>query len=201
MLETKSPLFVQIIPFSFQDEQPLDLTNANNMGLSTTMRPLNCSGWDTMFNLDGFATFGIDRENRQKIISYDQLFRNGIFEAYTGQLIENFTADTVQVINRIWGAYFVKNVVDKRTDGFKVLRTFRVEPPYIICISLHETRGAVIYHDNVWSSKPIMATEIVLPPLFLLNCEVDLYQTLKAHFDIIWQASGYSQSPPFSNPR
>lgn len=49
-LETKSSLFIQIIPFSFQDEQFLDLTNANNSDLSTIMRPLNCSGWDTMFN-------------------------------------------------------------------------------------------------------------------------------------------------------
>jgi hypothetical protein len=39
------------------------------------MGPLKYSGWDTMFNADGFATFGIDRENRQKIISYDQFFK------------------------------------------------------------------------------------------------------------------------------
>lgn len=193
-LETKSSLFIQIIPFSFQDEQFLDLTNANNSDLSTIMRPLNCSGWDTMFNLDGYATFG---GNRQKIISYDQLFRNGIYEAYTGQLIESYSPINGPIIDRISGAYFVKNVVDKLADGFKVLKTFRIEPPYVICISIHGMRGAVIFDLNTWSKNPITVTEIILPPLLLLNIEVNLRKTLKPHFDIIWQAAGYSESPAY----
>ena len=200
ILETASPCFIQIIPFTFQDEQLLDLSNANNMGLSTIMKPMYCSGWDLMFNIDGVATFGISREERQKIISYDQLFRNGVYEAFTGQLIENYATTSGQTIKRISGAYFVKTVVDKITESFKVLKSFNVDAPYIICISLFETQGAVIYDGNNWS-RPILTNEIKLPPLFLLTSEVDLYKVLKSNFDILWQASGYSQSPAYSAPR
>ncbi len=198
VLETKSPLFIQIIPFSFQDEQILDLSNANNMNLK--MQPLNCSSCEFMFNLDGFASFGIDRENRQKVISYDQLFRNGIYEVYTGHLIQEYTTNDGQVINRINGAYFVNDVINKITDGITVLKRFKVQPPYIICLSIHETRGAVMYDTNTWSKRPIMATEVVLPPLFLQTIEVDIYKSLKPYFDIIWQASGYPKSPDYTFP-
>lgn len=200
ILETSSSCFIQIIPFTFQDEQLLDLSNANKMELSAIMRPMYCSGWDLMFNIDGIATFGTDRAERQKIISYDQLFRNGIYEAYTGSLIENYTTNNNQTIKQISGAYFVKGVVDKLTESFNVLKMFKVEAPYIISISLFETRGAVIYDGNN-RSKQIMANEISLPALFLLNTQVDLYKVLKSNLDILWQASGYPQSPAYSAPR
>ncbi len=200
ILETSFPFFIQIIPFTFQDEQLLDLSNADNMGLTSKMKPMYCSSWDKMFNIDGYATFGIKPQERQKIISYDQLFRNGIYEAYTGQLIERYTANNGQVINRIAGMQFIKTVVDKINDGFNILKTFEIEAPFIICISLHETRTAVIYDANNWS-RPIMSNDIYFPPLFLQSTEIDLYKILKPNFDILWQAAGYSQSPLYPYTR
>jgi hypothetical protein len=195
-LEISSPLFIQIIPFSFQNDQVLDLTNADTMNLQ--MRPLYCSGWDHMFNLDGYANFGVNRQNGSIITSYDQIFRNGIYEAYTGKIVQLYNTSTGIAINKIDGAYLVKSIVDKITDGINVLKNFKVMPPYLICLSLHQTRGAVIYDASAWSSTAIMANEIILPPLLLQSLSVNIYKSIKPHFDIIWQAGGYAKSPDFT---
>ena len=88
-LAIETSFFIHIIPFSFQNEQTLDLTNASQLGLSTIMKPMNLTGWDTMFNIDGFATWS--GMIHTEIISYDQLFRNGIYEVYTSDLLKRST--------------------------------------------------------------------------------------------------------------
>lgn len=44
-LATDTSFFIHIIPFSFQNEQTLDLTNAEQMGLSSIMRPFHLRGY------------------------------------------------------------------------------------------------------------------------------------------------------------
>lgn len=83
-LEIGSSFFIHIIPQSFQNDQLLDLTTAHESGLTKFMRPMNLSGWDEMYNVDGYATWS--GMGKPKITSYDQLFRNGIYEVYTSTL-------------------------------------------------------------------------------------------------------------------
>jgi len=83
-LSISSSFFIHIIPFSFQSEKVLDLTNADQMGLLGLMKPMNLTGWDTMYNVDGFATWS--GMHQPKITSYDQLCRNGVYEVYTSTM-------------------------------------------------------------------------------------------------------------------
>ncbi len=196
-LAIETSFFIHIIPFSFQNDQPLDLTNAHQMGLANIMKPMNLSGWDTMFNIDGFATWsgmGYD-----EIISYDQLFRNGIYEVYTSKLFEEQTMfRTDQTKLCLDGLNFIPEVIKKINDGLTVLNKFQVEPPFIISISMLGIKDCLIYpNQNHDFGRPFLIDEIYLPPTLIPTFESDIYKQLKPTFDIIWQAVANSQSPPY----
>jgi hypothetical protein len=194
ILETSSSLFIHIIPFTFQNEQMLDLTNAANMNLSITMKPIFCGGWDTMYNVDGFATFATSEE-RQKITSYDQLLRNGIYEVYSGLLFQPYTSITRIEMNRMFGHDFIKNAIEQIKNGLTVLHSFHVEGPFIISISIIGLKDGVIYDQNQWTTKKFMTNELYFPSVILPNAETNLLQLLKPSFDILWQGVGYPKSP------
>lgn len=195
-LAIDTSFFIHIIPFSFQNEQTLDLTNAHRMDLTQIMRPIHLDAWDTMFNIDGFATWS--GMNHSEIISYDQLFRNGIYEVYTSDLFEKFTLilRNNQEQLRLSGSSFIPLVLRKIKDGLTVLNKFQVEPPFIIAISMLGVKGGVIFSSQTrgWS-RPFLIDEVYLPPILIPTFEADIYKLLKPTFDIIWQAVAESQSP------
>lgn len=193
-LQTTTSFFIHIIPFSFQNEQTLDLTNAEQMGLSTIMKPMNLRGWDTMFNVDGFATWS--GMGHPQITSYDQLFRNGIYEIYTSTLFDERQLPDGRSILCMYGLPFIPEVLQKINDAFAVLKKFKIEPPFIISISMFGMRGGVIYSTSSWG-QPFMVDEIYFPATVIPTYEADLYRQLKPTFDIIWQSVAENQSPPY----
>jgi len=197
-LSTTSSFFIHIIPYSFQNDQVLDLTNAHQMGLSKFMRPMNLSGWDEMYNVDGFATWS--GMNNPKIISYDQLFRNGIYEVYTSTLFGERDLTTGGKIICMYGQPFIPDVLKKVQEGLIVLKKFQIEPPFIISLSMIGMKGAVIYSTTSWG-RPFLVDEIYLPPTIIPTFEADIYSLLRPIFDIIWQAVSENQSPPYGPPR
>lgn len=186
------PFFIQIIPFSFLKDQTLDLSNAANMHLYPEMFPMYASGCDTMFNLDGYATFSSSAD-RKNIVSYDQIFRNGIYEVYTSELFLLFDNGTVKQ-NYIDGRKFIPESLKKINDGMTVLRKFQVEPPFILCMSIHNILGGTISEDRR-TNKRFMTEDIFLPPIILPTYETDLESQLKPIYDILWQSVGCSKAP------
>jgi len=191
-LETSTSFFIHIIPFSFLGDQILDFTNAESMNLSSIMRPMYSSGWDRMFNLDGYASFSSSYD-RQKIAGYDQIFRNGIFEVYTSKLFMEEDTNGRKV-KCMYSSDFIPEVLEKVNAGLTSVQKFQIEPPFLICISFHGILGAAIKGDR-GLSRPFMVDEILLPPIVLPSFETDLYKQLKPNFDILWQSVGYSNSP------
>lgn len=193
MLDNTVSFFIQIIPFSFINERTLDFTQIENMNLTTTMKPMGASGWDKMFNLDGFATFSISHD-RQKIISYDQIFRNGIYEVYTSSVFEQVKDDKGAEVNCIYGQYLISNTIEKIQNGLTVLQKFQIEPPFLICLSIHNIYNGTIKGDR-WFGRRFMTNEIILPTTILPTYETNIYTELKSNFDILWQSIGCSSSP------
>jgi hypothetical protein len=191
-LENATSFFIQIIPFSFLSEQTLDFTNAESMSLTTTMQPMYASGWDKMFNLDGYAAFSISAD-RQKIEAYDQIFRNGVYEAYTSRIFEQ-TDINGKRFYIMYGGGFIDETLKKVKDGLKVLKQFKVETPFLVCLSIHDVVGRNIRTER-GISRPFMTDDIILPPIILPTYESDLQTYLKPNFDILWQSVGYSSSP------
>lgn len=194
-LETNNLFFIQIIPLSFLSDQVLDFTNAGSMSISSNMRPMYSTGWDSMFNLDGYATFSSSYD-RQKIDGYDQIFRNGIYEVYTSKL---FVEEEVngRKIKCMYGNDFIPEILEKIKAGLSSVKNFQIEPPFLICISFHNILGATIKGDRGFS-RQFMVDEIILPPIVLPSFETDLYKQLKPSFDILWQSVGFSKSPTFN---
>lgn len=193
MLDNTASFFIQIIPFSFINERTLDFTQIESMNLTTTMRPMGASGWDKMFNLDGFATFSTSYD-RQKITSYDQILRNGIYEVYTSSVFEQIKDDKGIEVNCIYGQYLISNTIEKIQNGLAVLQKFQIEPPFLICLSIHNIYNGTIKGDRLFGRR-FMTNEIILPQIILPTYETNIYTELKSNFDILWQSIGYSSSP------
>jgi hypothetical protein len=193
-LDNSASFFIQIIPFSFLNEQTLDFTKANDMGLVLKMIPIYASGCEKMFNLDGFATFS-SSSDYQKIDGYDQIFRNGIFETYTSRIFGQKKIGD-KIVNNLCGDDFIQETLEKIKNGLFVLNQFQIEPPFLICMSIHNILGGTITGFGS-SARQFMTEEVVLPPIIIQTYESDLYDQLKPIFDILWQSVGYSSSPTY----
>jgi len=147
-----------------------------------------------MFNLDGFATF-TSSSDRQKIDGYDQIFRNGIYEAYTSRIFQQVDKGGKKV-NNLYGDDFIPETLEKINNGLSVLKQFQIEPPFMICMSIHNVFGGTITGSRGYP-KPFMTEDIVLPPIVIQSYEIDLYEQLKPIYDILWQSVGFSSSPPY----
>lgn len=190
-LDVSASYFLQIIPFSFLNETLLDFTDIQSKQLATTMRPMSSNGWDHMHNFDGYATFTKSLD-RMKIDGYNQVFRNGIYEVYTARQFEAAIRNGTN-INDLYGDTFISETLEKVSSGLTVLKQFHIEPPFLICISIHGILGGTI-RANGRPSRPFMIDDILLPPILLPEYETDLYTKLKPVFDILWQAAAYPSS-------
>lgn len=195
-LDTSTSFFIHVIPFSFQNEQMLDLTNANNLGLQNIMIPIYTNGCSPIYNLDGYASTSIGYGSSQ-IDSYDQLFRNGIYEVYTSNLFIQRKDAIGKIILGINDLDFIPNVLYKINDAFKVTKLYQIEPPFIISLSMCGIKDGVIL-NSFRNSKPFSVDEIFLPSIIIPTYETDIYTQLKPVFDIIWQSVSFIQSPVYA---
>jgi len=188
-LETDSSFFIHIIPFGFSNNQILDFSDIKNNS-NISMRPMYSHGWDTMFNIDGFATFSRSAD-RQKITSYNQIFRNGIYEVYTSELFYKNQNDNLEFD----GDSFIQEVIEKIREGLTVLNKFNIETPFYVSFSFHNVIGKSISNRRSYYSQQFKQNEIIFPLIQLLNYEDNIYNLLKPNFDILWQSLGYERSP------
>lgn len=192
-LDVSASFFIHITPFSFLNENVLDFSNIANNQITVDMNPMLSGGWNYMFNLDGYASYSSMEDH---IYSYDQLFRNGIYEIYTSHLFGSRSGYQKE-INCVYGEDLIQKTVEKINKALAVLQKFEVEAPFLIGISLHGIREYVIFHSKSGRiSRPFMTDEIIFPEIILLTYETDVYKQMKPIFDILYQAVGYASSPP-----
>ena len=65
-------------------------------------------------------------------------------------------------------------------------------------MSIHNILGGTITGFR-GSMKRFMIDDVVLPPIVIQAYESDFYAQLKPVYDILWQAVGYSGSPPYQS--
>jgi len=187
-LKVDNSFFIHIIPFGFLDYNILDFskTEENNI---LNMRPLYSSGWDKMYNIDGYATFS-NSGDRQTITSYNQIFRNGIYEVYTSEL---FYENRNQKL-AFDGQSMIEETIRGITDALTVLNHLQVEPPFLISFSFHNVLGRVMDNDRSYYNREFKQNEIIFPLILIPSYESDIYSLLKPNFDILWQSFGFAKS-------
>jgi hypothetical protein len=187
-LQVDNSFFVHIIPFSFLDNHIVDFSKAEKDKI-LDMRPIGSSGWDKMYNIDGFATFDTSYDRKQ-ITSYNQIFRNGIYEAYTTELFfEDRNGN--YAFN---GMDMIKETVRSVDEGLNVLNHMQFEPPFLVSFSFHNVLGKLLYNEVSHYSRAFKQNEIIFPLILIPTYESDIYSLIKPNFDILWQSFGFAKS-------
>lgn len=192
-LVVDNSFFVHIIPFSFLDNHIVDFSKAEKDNI-LDMRPIGTTGWDKMYNIDGYATFTTSSD-RQQISSYNQIFRNGIYEAYTSELFFEDRNGNI-AFN---GMAMIKETLRTISEGLKVLNHMQFEPPFLVSFSFHNVLGKLLYNDTSFYSRPFKQNEIIFPLILIPTYESDIYNLIKPNFDILWQSFGFAKSIEFKN--
>jgi hypothetical protein len=187
-LQVENSFFVHIIPFGFLDNHIVDFSKAEKDGVFD-MRPLYSNGWDKMYNIDGYATFSTSFD-RQKVTSYNQIFRNGVYEVYTSELFyENRNGKKA-----FDGTSMIEETIRSVNEGLKVLNDLQFEPPFLISFSFHNVLGKVLDNDRSYYNREFKQNEIIFPLILVPTYETDIYSLLKPNFDILWQSFGFAKS-------
>ncbi|WP_430974652.1 AlbA family DNA-binding domain-containing protein [Sunxiuqinia rutila] len=188
-LKVDNAFFIHIIPYGFLDYNILDFTTAEN-NLTLKMRPIYSNGWDKMYNIDGFATFSSTAH--YQITSYNQIFRNGIYEMYTSELFYETSKNKRMGFD---GDDFIQEVIENIKEALFVLNQMKVEPPFLISYSFHNVKGYIVDSYITRRLTEFKQNEILFPFIQIPSYESDIYKLLKPNFDILWQSLGLAKSP------
>lgn len=191
-LNQTTVFMIHVIPFTFQREKYIELSNAANMGIQEAMKPMYVRGWDYMHTVDGYCCFTSDHTG---LLAFDQICRNGIYELYSSQLFSDYHVGDGKFVKRLRGKEFISELCNKLTSSFEVIRKFDVEGPFLICMTLIGHKGGVIYDNNSWTQKQFLTNQIYFPPIMYAGENMDFKNILKTNFDILWQAVGQAKSP------
>ena len=187
-LKVDNSFFIHIIPFGFLDYNILDFTTAEKDNI-LNMKPLNVTGWDKMYNIDGYATFSTSLNN-QNVSSYNQIFRNGIYELYSSELL----FETQDGRKGFIGKTMITETIRSIKEALIVLDQLQVEPPFLISFSFHNVLGKLLMNEIGSIPRQFKQNEIVFPLILIPNYESDIYSLLKPNFDILWQSFGFPKS-------
>ncbi|MCR9226621.1 MAG: ATP-binding protein [Flavobacteriaceae bacterium] len=187
-LKVDNSFFIHLIPFSFLDNHIVDFSKAEKDNI-LGMRPMGTSGWDSMYNIDGFATFGTS-SNRNQVTSYNQIFRNGIYEIFTTELFFDYGDGNI-AFN---GKRMIEETIRCIKEGLKVLNHMQFEPPFLISFSFHNVLGKLLYNDVSFYRKAFQRNDIIFPLIMAPTYESDIYSLMKPNFDILWQSFGFPKS-------
>lgn len=188
-LEVSTSLFIYIVPLNFLDNAIIDFKKASTETLK--MRPHSSGGWDSMYNIDGFGTYSLAASDRQKIGSYNQIFRNGIYEAYTSQLFYQ----TMSGANGFNPEDFMLETVEIIENGLFILNLLEIDPPFYISFSFHNVMNKVIDIRRSYNIQKFRNNNLILPFVLLENYTANVKSSLKFNFDILYQSVGFEKSP------
>lgn len=196
-LDLGGSFFLHIIPIGHMGDNIIDLTILKNTEfLQLKMIPMHSSGWNHVFNLDGFSTYNtIDKQ----VYTYSQLFRDGSLEFYTSHFHKKIEKAEIY---KIYGPHIEELVFRSINIAFEIYKEFSIEPPYAVFTNMFDTAKGVLTVDHRMISfinNLIARNSIHLPSVVLNSTEVDLWAALKPVFDILWQAGGFPKSPYYKD--
>jgi len=156
--------------------------------------PLNKTGFNYSYNVDGFLTFGSVVEN-----GYLQLFRNGAIETVTTSLLRQDRSG-----HPVCDAPRLEQIILTAADVYlEALSKLDVPTPLIFTITLEGVQGALVL---VGPSSAAAFPEIRQPRVYLPEVVFDDYgsqaqyrRRLRPVVDAVWNAAGTAGSPNYDD--
>lgn len=184
-LNIDSSILIHIVPYSFLNYQVVDFSMLEN-SFKQNMKPILSNGYDYMYNIDGFATFATSND-RQMITSYNQIFRNGVYEVYSTDMFYETRHNNQFGFD---GESLIDEMLKSIKGGLHILNEMKIEPPFLISFSFHNVLGKLMDNSRMYT-KSFKQNEIVFPLISVSTYETDIKSVLKPNFDILWQSFGF----------
>jgi len=155
------------------------------------------SGGSMRPNSDGYLRYGTTRNSKGAAVgNYSQFFRNGAVEA----VVDMGTRDQEDETRSIPSGSFEKEIVEGVESLLRMYRTMKVYGPIVVLLSLLRVRDCFIGYSAGQDVHTINRDHLVLPDFILDDANVDVPTALQPLFDIVWQASGFSESHNYTGP-
>lgn len=199
---TAPKVLINFIPFdAFTRQTFLDLANSE----------VKINFPEQRINFDGLVAYQM---NDRGINTYCQLHRNGIVEFLSSsskmfnEINNPFSVVPDLVETKLKVIYGGKSgyeyyLMRKSLEFLRILRSFNVQTPIYVFVSLVGARGYRILYESPQGEKKItnaIDRDIIsLPELELKDYNLDLKKHIRFIFDMIWNACGEKQSVNFRN--
>lgn len=161
-------------------------------------RPMTVgSGWSPLINLEGIAVY--TPYSGEKVSgSYMQLYSDGKIEAVDEVVIHPHAEGEPQLVAmRHIEAY----TLEYSGKMLELLKTLSFQPPFYMFLTIAGVGGATVSAQNgrFHGIHPIRQPDLLLPELIIENWSDNLATKFRPIFDMVWNASGVSESPYYDN--
>lgn len=151
--------------------------------------PLCEGGGDSRINIDGLLKFLGGRAGAPGASSYCQVFRSGIVEGVTTEVVQ--PRDSRPFIASQW---LVQEVVASIKQYRAGLIACGISPPFVVLGTLVGAKGATLAVSQrfvVWDHYPVDRDFVSLPEVLIEATDSDLLDDLRPLFDGVWNACGW----------
>ncbi len=191
-LNIQNSFFIHIIPYGFLTNQLSSLSLLEDE-LKTKMKPLSYgsdSGWRHKYNFDGFSTFSSAFKIKE-ITSYNQLFRNGIYEIYSSSIFYQ----TRHKKDGFHGKSLLEITIESIRQGLSLLNDLTIDSPFLVSFSFRNVKGVIMDSERAYNLAEFPRNDIDFPFVQIPSHTSDIEKLIKPNFDILWQTFGFSESP------
>lgn len=188
-LTSGARLVVHVVPLAaFSSGREVSVETIRRSG--DRFQPLWIGGGDSRINIDGLLRFANYRSNPPGMISYCQVFRSGIVEGVTTNIV--MERGSGPIIPSLDLAQKTVESIGQYRGG---LVNCDILPPYLVLAALVGAKGARlgVHHSlqHAWEHHPVDRDIVVLPEVLIESRESDLYTDLRPVFDGAWNACGW----------
>ncbi|MDR0972147.1 MAG: hypothetical protein LBM25_07175, partial [Bacteroidales bacterium] len=185
-LDTSRFCVVHIIPFSFLNENFIDLSKVHyDNDLRKLIIPMVYYSLKQEYNIYGYVGYDEHKHN-----NYTQIIRNGVVELYSA--ISTYRPSNQNYPDCTYGTEIYNMIFKNISKGLEIIKRFNVEEPFLISVYFHNMENLNFSIDN-HNVHIINCPKIPLPFITLPTYDSDLKLALKPLFDILWQCANFNE--------
>lgn len=189
-------LVVHIAPLAtITSDSQIDLRTLHDSQYQS-LQAMGTMGISRRFNFDGLIVYS----GGDPLISYVQVFRNGIIEAACGDICFEEKKHGLAIA----GGLLEKNFFVAFPGYIQVFDEINVPPPFVVQITLDGVRGAFYAHHR-YGMAPMRQARLDRNRMFLSECVIesnesiaDIHRAIKPAFDSLYNALGEAECSHFN---